>query len=402
MKKLKPRRLSSTDILITLVALEVMAYFYFGIRTVILVGLCMAVSFLSDWLTVKLMKKEYSAEDLICLADGTAIALMMPASIDYKIPVISCIFAVVIGKNLFGGRKNIIFSPCAIGYLFAVTSWKDDVLMYPEISSKLGIYNNDAELSRSLSYTFNTTGQVKVTDFEILLGNFEGAMGTVSILLLGVIAVVLIFRKAISTGAFAGVMSGLIFMSFVCPVTDSRTESLKYVLATNMFLFATIYIVSDKRTAPLKNYYSFFYGLFTALISYILLLTTGKENLIVTVSVLMTPLALVLKEIQSHIDSYILEENAEKASAESISETVSEEVVETVEEAENQEIDEESSESDEENNDESIDDEINLIAEQGIAEISNISDEFSEWYKDDEWEYDEIYKMMPKECEANE
>ncbi|MGN1037083.1 MAG: hypothetical protein ACI4PX_04855, partial [Ruminococcus sp.] len=115
-------------------------------------------------------------------------------------------------------------------------------------------------------------------------------------------------RKAVSAGAFTGVIAGMVFMAFIVPVSESRSESLKYIMATNMFLFSSVYIVSDKRVAPLNNYYAFFYGLFTAVTAYIIILTTAKENMIPAVSVIMTPVALLFKSIQLKADKYASEE----------------------------------------------------------------------------------------------
>lgn len=310
MDNFKKNTLSWVDITITLLSLEIMAYFYFGVRTAIISVLCMGVSFVCDWVAMWLSKKKYTSDNLISLADGLAIALVMPASVDFKIPVVSCAFAVLIGKNIFGGRKNIVFSPCAVGYLFALATWGNEILMYPSPDKKLEINPENITLSRSLSFTFNTAGNVGVSDFDLLIGNFKGPMGTVSILLLVIAAFALVLRKAVSQGAFMGVISGILFMSYICPFTDNRLESLKYIITTNMFLFSAIYIVSDKRVAPINNYYAFFYGLFTALVSYIMLLTAAKENMIITVSVIMTPISLLFKEIQKRADDCKITESS--------------------------------------------------------------------------------------------
>lgn len=63
-----------------------------------------------------------------------------------------------------------------------------------------------------------------------------------------------------------------------------------------------IYIISDKRIAPQREYYAFFYGLFIAVFSYIVLLTTAKENVIIIISVLFTPVALGLKNLEKKIE----------------------------------------------------------------------------------------------------
>ena len=82
-----------------------------------------------------------------------------------------------------------------------------------------------------------------------------------------------------------------------------------------MVLFSAIYIVSDVRIEPKRNYYAFFYGLFIGVISYVLVLTEAKENAIVIVSVLFTPIALGFKNLEKKI---------ENAYSEHLSETVSE------------------------------------------------------------------------------
>ena len=319
-KKRKERHIW-IDIIITLLALELMAYFYYGMKALMLGGVCIAVSLAAELITLRLLHRKFTADDLTCTSDGLITALMMPAAISLRIPAIACVFAVIAAKNIFGGRHNMIFSPAAAAYLFVLTSWKDQLLSCPQPYDKMGIFEKAENVSYSASYIFNNTGKFSASDYEILLGSFAGPMGAVSILLLLVSAAVLIFRKDISIGAFAGTIFGTAFMAYVCPVISDRIASVKYVLVTNMILFAAIYIISDLRIAPQKNYYAFFYGLFIAVSAYIVMLTTGKENVIVIMSVLFTPLALAFRSLEKKIDTAAHLEALEAAEAENASET---------------------------------------------------------------------------------
>ncbi|MCD7891660.1 MAG: RnfABCDGE type electron transport complex subunit D [Ruminococcus sp.] len=303
LKKIKSERMVWMDVMLTLLVLELMSYFYYGVRALWIGGICIAVSLAAEFITLRIRSRRFTADDLSCTSDALIIALMMPAAIDIKIPAIACVFAVVAAKNVFGGRKNMIFSPAAAAYLLILTSWENDLLSYPAVYDKLGIFEQADDLSSSASFIFNTTGSIDSTDYEILLGSFAGPMGTGSILLLIIIAVILILRRNISAGAFIGTISGTAFMAYICPIVDNAADSVKYVLSTNMILFAAIYIISDRRIAPAKNYYAFFYGLFIALFSYVVMLTTGKENVIVIASVLFTPLALAFKNLEKKIAS---------------------------------------------------------------------------------------------------
>lgn len=317
LKKARKERIIWIDITITLFALELMSYFYYGIRSLALGGVCVAVSLMTEIISLRLMHKSFTADDLMCTSDALIISLMIPAVMDYEIAAIACVFAVTAAKNIFGGRKNMIFSPAAAAYVFMLASWGKKLLLYPEPHVRTGLFDVPEGLVSSASYVYNTTGKMDYTDFEILLGNFSGAAGSASILLLIVSAVILIFRRDISAGAFIGTILGTGFLAYIMPVSASLTavDSVKYSLVTNMVLFASIYIISDKRIAPKREYYAFFYGLFIALFSYIVLLTTAKENVIIIISVLFTPVALGFKNLEKKIElSYDCDKNPDPKS----------------------------------------------------------------------------------------
>ncbi|WP_295069591.1 RnfABCDGE type electron transport complex subunit D [Ruminococcus sp.] len=312
LKKARKERLIWLDIMITLLTLELMSYFYYGIRSVVLAGVCVITAFIAEIVSLRMMKRRFTADDLTCTSDAMILALMFPAVMDYKIAVIAVLFAVIAAKNVFGGRLNMIFSPAATAYIFVLTSWGHQLLQYTEPHVKTGIFETPTGLVNSASHTFNMTGNVDHTDFELLLGNFSGPCGSVSILLLVVAAVVLIFRRSISAGAFIGTIFGTGFFACVTPMISSRADSFKYSLVMNMVLFSAIYIVSDIRIAPKRNYYAFFYGLFIGVISYVLVLTMAKENAIVIVSVLFTPIALGFKNLEKRIEKAASEHTSEE------------------------------------------------------------------------------------------
>jgi len=298
----KKERFIWTDIIITLLALELMAFFYYGMRALAVAGLCMGVSFACEYCVLKLMEQKFTADNLGCLTDGLLVALMLPVSVGYTIAGTAAVFANVIGRNIFGGRSNMIFSPAAIGYLFAVTSWGEKVLMYPKPFTKLGVWDTAHQLVNSATYTFNHTGEFQVSDYETLMGNFSGPVGAVSILLLIIGAVVLLFRKDLSLGTLIGFFAGLAVMCILSPYDVGSFNTFKYVIATNMTLFTAVFIVSDIRTAPRKIRYGLFYGLFIAMLSYVLLVLTGIENIFVSISVLLTPVALGMRNIERKLE----------------------------------------------------------------------------------------------------
>ena len=296
LKKSRPEKSALSDILLTLVTLEIMAYFYYGVRALVLAGVCAGCSLIAEIISVRLMGRNFRVQDVNCIADGLIISLMMPAVADFRIAGLAGIFAVVVAKNVFGGRFNMIFSPPAVAYVFMLSSWKDDILKFTEPHIHTGLNEVPEKLVDSASYVYNFTGKFGYTDLEILLGNFVGASGTVSILLIMVSAVILIMRRDISAGAFIGTISGTVISAVI------TSTSVRYSLVTTMVLFASVYIIADRRVAPVNNFYAFFYGFFISVFSFIIVLTTAKENSIIIVSVLFTPVALGFKNLERRID----------------------------------------------------------------------------------------------------
>ena len=296
------------DIMITLLTLELMEYFYYGTRAVVLGTVCVGASLAAELISLKLMRRRFTADDLTCVSDALIIALMLPAAFDYKIAAAAGVFAVVAAKNVFGGRLNMIFSPAAAAYVFMYTSWKNQLLMFTEPHVHTGVFEKAGSLVSSASHAFNISGKMDLSDFEILMGNMSGAPGAVSILLLAVAAAVLLFRRSLSAGAFIGTISATVLLAAIVPAAVSRVDSVKYTLVTNMVLFAAVYIIADRRIAPKRDYFAFFYGFFIASFSYILTLTTAKENSIVLVSLVFTPVALGFRNLEKRIETVEQEE----------------------------------------------------------------------------------------------
>ena len=76
LKKAKKERLIWLDIMITLSALELMAYFYYGVRAAALGCLCVGVSLIAEVISQRAMGRRFTADDLTCTSDALIISLM--------------------------------------------------------------------------------------------------------------------------------------------------------------------------------------------------------------------------------------------------------------------------------------------------------------------------------------
>ena len=95
LKKARKERHIWLDIMITLLTLELMSYFYYGIRSVVLACVCTATALLAEIISLRMMKRKFTADDLTCTSDALILALMFPAVMKYKIALIAVLGLII-------------------------------------------------------------------------------------------------------------------------------------------------------------------------------------------------------------------------------------------------------------------------------------------------------------------
>ncbi|MBE6825456.1 MAG: hypothetical protein E7511_01050 [Ruminococcus sp.] len=258
MLKTEFRQTRSPEYWLVLGTLCLISVFYYGIRAAAVLGLAAVTAVLTDFICLFLRDRAYKAADLSNVANALILALMFPASIPYSIVILSTVFAVAVGTHVFGTRRDMLFPPAAAGYLFALLSWKEEVLSFPKTGAEIRLFGNDA-LARfpSMSADFNAEGVLTTDAYDILIGTICGPMGTGCLFLIVLGLLVLGFRKSISWSGVIGFFSGIVLLCFF-----TRTSPYA-ALSTNMVLFAALFLAADTNIAPRGFFPPWFGGIFT-------------------------------------------------------------------------------------------------------------------------------------------
>ena len=243
------------DVLLLMLALYLIAAFYYGPRVWVLALISGVVSFLAEHLTVQLRLDEHNWRDLTAWVTGFMIPLMLPASIPYYVVVAADLFAILIVKNVFGGTGFNFFNPAVGGLAFVTACWPNEVFSYPMPFSHLEVVGPvSARLTNSISYMLSIGG-VPATDYtSTILGLHPGPMGTLNGLVLLACMLFLIARGSIRW------WQPLITMGIVA-VAASFFPRAYYGSATSIFyeifgtpvLFAAVFLLSDPVTGCARD-----------------------------------------------------------------------------------------------------------------------------------------------------
>lgn len=262
------------DMVIAMLPLLVMACYFYGSRPLMValysVAACKAADCLCNWIA----RRKWMFADLSPVVTGLVIAMLLPASIPYYIPIAAGLFAILVVKQPFGGTGNNLFNPAAAGFAFAAVCWPQLVFHYPQPLERLEAAGEvTARLMEGSAHTLKLGGIPSIDWQELLLGNFAGPMGATHILVMATCLIFLLARKTADWRIPLGfVFSAALFSFFFSRIPTSPLNSVCFELFSGSVFFTAIYMITDPVTSPKTGLGRFLYGLtaglFTMLFRY--------------------------------------------------------------------------------------------------------------------------------------
>lgn len=231
-----------------LTALTAVAAYDYGVRILLLYCIAAAVSAAAEYLCLRIRRKRFRRRNLDAAVSGIVLLMLLPPTVSVSVLIMSCIFAIIIGRGLFGGMENSVIPSAAVGFCFAALNNRANITMYPTEKTVLPLTVSDSvSLTEGLSGIWNRHGTFAVSNYDLATTVPAQPIGSASIVLLIVIAVVLMLRRSAS----AWVILPAIVPAVVYTLLISNLHApLAYAAAcclTNQFLFSLIFLFGDPR-----------------------------------------------------------------------------------------------------------------------------------------------------------
>lgn len=102
------------DVAIALLPIIAFGIYHFGLPALTVTVLCVVSSVLFELLFELLAKKPITIFDNSALVTGLILAVNLPASVPWYIPVLGSAFAIIIVKMLFGGLGQNFMNPAIL------------------------------------------------------------------------------------------------------------------------------------------------------------------------------------------------------------------------------------------------------------------------------------------------
>src|SRR4030042_4830968 len=111
------------DVIIGLIPAIAAAGYYFRVHALILISTCVIACVGAEWLCNLIRRKPNSLDDFSAVVTGIILGLSLPPKLPIWTAVIGSVFAIGIGKMVFGGLGSNIFNPAMGGRTFLTVSF---------------------------------------------------------------------------------------------------------------------------------------------------------------------------------------------------------------------------------------------------------------------------------------
>ena len=240
------------DVIIALIPAAIASVVFFGIRSLLVICVCVATCMLSEFLFEKLCKRENTVLDLSSAVTGMILAFNLPVTIPLWQAIFGSVVAIIVVKQLFGGIGQNFANPAIAARIVMMTAFSGTMTAWvaPNAINKAV----DA-LSTATPLVAESKGETPPSYLTLLLGTHAGCIGETCAAALILGGLYLILRGVISWHTPAAFIAVVAIMSFIC-----GKDALYQVLSGGLLLGA-FFMATDYSTTPSTKWGKIIFGI---------------------------------------------------------------------------------------------------------------------------------------------
>ena len=227
----------------------------FGIRALIIVAISIATCVLTELIYEKLMKLPVTVMDLSAVVTGLLLALNLPVSVPFWIPVIGGVFAILIVKMLFGGIGQNFMNPALGARCFLVICF----------TARMTTFTYDG-VTTATPLALLKAGE-DVNTWNMVLGTIPGTIGETSVIAIMAGAILLILFDVIDMRIPASYL--ITFVIFIGLFGQGGWDP--YVLTAQLagggLMLGAFFMATDYATSPITPFGKIVFGIILGLLT---------------------------------------------------------------------------------------------------------------------------------------
>ena len=249
------------DVCIALAPACVAGVLFFGYRSAVILALSVAAAVLSEWFYCKASHQKSTIGDWSAVVTGMLLAMNLPSTVPYWMPVVGSVIAILLVKMIFGGIGQNFANPALAARAILSLSWASlmNTFANPTFGNLAGVdaVASATPIAASSEYTLG----------QLLLGNIPGTIGETCKLALLLGAAYLLWRGVISwhiPAAFIGTFA-------VCYLigTGFNVQATLYQVLSGGLILGAFFMATDYSSSPASDKGKIVFGIGCGLLLFI-------------------------------------------------------------------------------------------------------------------------------------
>ena len=246
------------DVAIALVPTLAFGVYNFGLGALKVIVLAVVSCIASEALFELALKKEITVFDGSALVTGLILALNLPSTAPWYLPVLGGIFAIIVAKMLFGGIGQNFMNPALAGRCFLVISFGSAMTNFTT-----DLYTGATPLARiKAGESFDL--------MTLFIGKHAGCIGEVSAVAILIGALYLVARKVIALRIPVTYICSTVVFIAIMRLARGEAVTGEYLLSQVLaggLLAGAVFMATDYVTSPITRKGQYIYGVILGLLT---------------------------------------------------------------------------------------------------------------------------------------
>ncbi len=241
------------DVCIALIPACLAGIYFFGLRALLVILISCASCMLFEYLFQKAIKRDITVSDYSALVTGILLALNLPASVPFWIPVVGSFVAIIITKQLFGGLGQNFMNPALAARAFLLTAYPKEMTAWTKPLQSFGLGFDAVSTATPLSILKETPVALTSNDYlNAFLGNIGGCIGETCALALLIGAAYLLYRGIINLYAPISFILTFYVLMFIMGRFGMFTGVPLYELLVGGLILGAFFMATDYSSSPIS------------------------------------------------------------------------------------------------------------------------------------------------------
>ncbi|UCG35335.1 MAG: RnfABCDGE type electron transport complex subunit D [Candidatus Omnitrophota bacterium] len=241
------------QVIVALLPATIAAIILFKQRAAFLIANCVITALVTEEIIQKIRKKPSTVADYSGVLTGLLLALILPPSTRWYAASLGSIFAIAVGKHLFGGLGANIFNPALIGRAFLMAA-------YPKMLTTFIAPSSVDAITKATPLALRKFSGVITPTKDLFLGTIAGSLGETSAVCLIIGGAYLLWRKIADWRIPLTVLTTTTVISAIFHIVNPLNGSILFHLFSGGLLLGAFFMATDPVTTPTTKTGRYIFG----------------------------------------------------------------------------------------------------------------------------------------------